>query len=131
MPVEGWILSCGRTYVLSSTLSSSLFLLGSVSAGLRGSIGATATLDQASSPISSTFSLSRTNSSLLMIYVFETYEIWILEDLWITILRVIPSLIYLSITNIPYEVRWPAGGLRIPDRFKVLPLVSSRMALIW
>ena len=60
-------------------------------------------------------SLLRTNSPLLRIYIFETYEIWILGDMWINILRVIPSLIYLSITNFSYEVGWPAGGLGIPD----------------
>ena len=65
--------------------------------------------------IKSPFSLSRTNSSLLWIYVFKTYEIWILGDLWVNILHVILSLINLSITNFPYEVGLPAGGLGIPD----------------
>ena len=54
------------------------------------------------------------NSSLLRIYVFETYEILIRGDLGINILCVIPSLIYLSITNFSYEVGWPVGGLGIP-----------------
>ena len=35
----------------------------------------------------------RTSYSLLRINVFETYEIWILGDPWINILRVISSLI--------------------------------------
>ena len=47
----GMDLSCGGTYVLSNTWSGSLFLLGSVSAGLGGSIGAMTTPDGASSPI--------------------------------------------------------------------------------
>ena len=55
MPVEGWILSCGGTYVLSTSWSCNLFLLSSVYAGLGGSIEAAATPDRAFSPILSTF----------------------------------------------------------------------------
>ena len=60
-------------------------------------------------------SLSRTNSPLLRIHVFEPYEIWILGDPWINVMCVISSLIYLSITNFSYAVGWLVGGLGIPD----------------
>ena len=39
MPIEGWILSCGGTYVLNSNRSGKLFLLGVVSASLGKRIG--------------------------------------------------------------------------------------------
>ena len=57
-----------------------------------------------------------TNSSLLRIYVFEAYEIWILGDSWINIMRVISSLIYLSITNFSCVIELLTGGLGILDR---------------
>ena len=44
------------------------------------------------------FSLSRTNSPLLRIYVFKTYQIWKLGDPWINIFFV------LSTRNFPYVV---------------------------
>ena len=54
MLAGGWILSCGGTYVLSSTCSGGLLLLNTVFAGLGGGIGATTTPEGDPSPISST-----------------------------------------------------------------------------
>ena len=56
-----------------------------------------------------------------MINSFETCEIWTLGNLWINILRVISSLIYLFITNFSYEVGWPVGELGILNEFRIIP----------